>query len=172
MWWIFPTWCWKIPKCFYISISRDFLKPVFQSNSKFQTSQGERILNFSKNTLSVIEEINFILCLKVCNFPKFPKNVDYFPNSKGPRSCPKKCCDSPEPSFFLLYKINTINTLHFDSWPQNHHSLHHLSIDLWTVHWSIVGYRTVQSVNAHMCVYYAQKFHLTPWKKFSASKWL
>ena len=27
------------------------------------------------------------------------------------------------------------------------------------------------SVNAQMCVYYAQNFHLTPWKKISASKW-
>ena len=46
------------------------------------------------------------------------------------------------PSFFLLYKICTIDT-HFDCPPKNPYSLHHCSIGYSLVHRSIALYQTV-----------------------------
>ena len=47
------------------------------------------------------------------------------------------------PSFFLLYKSNTINTKHFGCLQQNPYSLQNCSIDQSTVHRSIARYQTV-----------------------------
>ena len=62
---------------------------------------------------------------KCAIFPQFPKNVDNFHNSKGPRPCPKKCYVSPAASddsyvwhtYIYMYIVTSywFNVMYFEA---------------------------------------------------------
>ena len=47
---------------------------------------------------NVVEMKKSIIC-KILSFSQLPQNVDKIPNSRGPGTHPKMCCDGPDTIF-------------------------------------------------------------------------